>query len=222
MSAVHEDYREYKSYVTGMSVLPGDEIVVLNNKGYMNKDTVGYHRVEYYDDNDRLVSYVNAIPYPDPKMLFYLYQQCVMDSCPDCKHLILGSVWGGLLELYSLPDLKHTGFLRLADPAVLIKGGIDLTPGTTAGLRDIVARDTGFYAVIGADVPLLENKKKDEDKRLLVNNDLFFFNWRGKPVKHFEADCNLEKICITEASDTLYGIVSDVTGKLSIGVAVLN
>lgn len=50
--------------------------------------------------------------------------KCVMDSSPDCKHLILGSVWGGLLELYSLPDLKHTGFLRLADPTVILRRSV--------------------------------------------------------------------------------------------------
>lgn len=221
VSAIQVHHREYNDYVANARVLPGNEVVLLNNKGYMNKDTVNYHRVEYYDENNRLVSYVNAIPYSDPKTLFYLYQQSIIDSSPDCKHLILGSVWGGLLELYSLPDLKHTGFLRLADPAVSIKNGIELTSGTTSGLRDIVAKDKGFYAVIGVDVPLMENWEKAENEKALTNNDLYYFNWRGKPIKHFETDCNLEKICITKSADTLYSIVSDITKKLSIGVTVL-
>lgn len=216
---VHD--RSFKGYTSNASILPGGETLVLNNKGFLNTESGGYHRIEFFDAEEKLVSVADAVPYADPETLFYLYQQSVIGISPDCKHLVLGSVWGGLLEVYSLPDLKSHGFLRMVDPAVSINGGIELTAGTTSGLRDIVAKDNVFYAVIGADVCLLGNWDKPDTERALTNNDIYCFNWQGKPVKQFETNYNIEKFCVTELSDVLYSIVSDVNGSLSIGVAEL-
>lgn len=222
ISAILEQYFEYKRYVANSYMLPNGDYLFLNNIGYMSADTVNYQRLEIINEINERIASNNAAPYSDPKKIFYLYQQTIISISPNSQHLICGSVWGGLLELYSLPDLRNTDFMRLVDPAVSIdRGGIELTDKTTSGLRDIVAKDTGFYTVIGADVFFLENRNRNEDTRELTNNDLYYFNWRGRPIKHFETDYNLEKICITESLDTLYSIVSDVSGQLSIGVSIL-
>ncbi len=222
MPAIMEQYLEYKSYVTNSCLLDDGKLLVLNNIGYLNADTVNYRRLEVIDENDKRISSDNSVPYPDPEILFYLYQQTDLSVSPDCQHLVCGSVWGGLLELYTLPDLNITGYMRLIDPAVSInRGSIELTDKTTTGIRDIVAKNEGFYAVIGADVFFLENINKPEAKREFANNDLYYFNWRGEPIKQFTTDYNLEKICVTESLDTLYSIVSDVNGRLAIGVSML-
>lgn len=221
-SAITSDYEEYKNYISIASTLPNGEKILLNNIGFVNPDTLNYHRLEIQDANGITKSYGGAVPYADSKMLFYLYQQSVMEVSPNCQHMVLGSVWGGLLELYSLPDFADAKLLRLVDPAISIDRGMELTSKTTSGLRDLVAKDNGFYAVLGSDVYVLENLEKPEKERELANNDIYFFNWRGKPLKQFETNYNLEKICITESQDTLYSVVSDVNGQLSIGMTVLN
>ena len=67
----------------------------------------------------------------------------------------------------------------------------------------------------------LGNWDKPDTERALTNNDIYCFSWRGKPLKQFETNYNIEKFCVTELSDVLYSIVSDVNGSLSIGVAEL-
>lgn len=221
VTAIGVQNKTFAEYTANVSVLPGGETLVLNNKGYLNTETDGYHRIEFFDAREQRVSVADVAPYSDPETLFYLYQQSIIGISPDYKHLVLGSVWGGLLEVYSLPGLKDPAFLRFVNPAVSINGGIELTAGTKGGLRDIVAKNNGFYAVIGTDVCLLENWDKPETERALTNNDIYLFSWHGKPLKRFETDYNIEKFCVTQPSDGLYSIVSDVNGTLSIGVIEL-
>ena len=102
------------------------------------------------------------------------------------------------------------------DPALVYGATPSLTADTKAGLRDLFATDDYMYAAIGADVNLLSNKEKVSGKEL-ENNDIYVFDWDGKPVGHLETDYNIEKMCVTEFRDTIYAVVSDREKRLYLG-----
>ena len=61
---------------------------------------------------------------------------------------------------------------------------------------------------------LYAKKMPDEDtssKRFSPNsaNDLLVFNWKGKPVKHYQLDCAVNSIAVTSDSKRIYGISTD-------------
>ena len=194
----------------------GDESIVLNQIGYSSPDTIGYHRLvvkDVYGDTLRVHDFE---PFTDPVEMFNLYTESLMSLDESGTHLAVGSVWGAIIEMYELPEFSQKAFLKLVDPALVYGSTPTLTADTKAGLRDLFATDDYLYAVIGADVSLLSNKDKESGKDL-ENNDVYVFDWTGKPVGHLETDYNIEKMCVTSSKDTIYAVVSDREERLYLG-----
>jgi len=198
-----------------------DNRVIINNFPYLSVDSLGYHRTKLINSFDETIATQDYIPFPDKEYEWWLYQQTVAEISPDGKHFVVGSIWGAILELYSLPDLTQNNVLWLVDPALEINNGLRLTDCTTAGLRDIEARDDCFYAAIGTKVPLLPNRDKPVEERELECNDIYVFDWSGNPLHHIEVDYNIERFCLNEKADTLYAVVSDREENLFLGWAAL-
>lgn len=219
-AAISSEFRQFKSWTTDVKYLPvGDQLLVFNNKGYLNRDTTGYHRLILEDSMGNEISCQDYKPFDDPVAIWCLYQQMVMEVTPSGTNAVIASVWGGILEIYTLPDLDLVKVLRLVDPALMFGNAPDVTENTTAGVRDIYTTDDCFYVSLGADVKLLENSEKDAAVRELKCNDIYVFDWEGNPIEHIEADYNVERFCLTEAKDTMYAIVSDREGRFFIGKA---
>ena len=220
--AIKEDSRMLRPYTRNISVLEkGEDIIVLNQIGYNSSDTVGYHRIQYYDNCGNEKCFQDFAPYPDSRTMFGMYTQSLMAVSPDCKKLVIGSVWGAILEFYSVPDLEGRKVLWLVDPAIDFREGTSLTKDTKAGLRDLCADNDNVYASIGADVNILSNNEKGIEEMELKCNDLYVFDWEGNPVRHIVTDYNIEKFCLTQSSDTLYTVVSNKEGALYLGMIVL-
>lgn len=194
----------------------GEESIILNQIGYANPDTMGYHRLMVKDIYGDTLQTQDFEPFSDPVEMFNLYSECLMSVNERGNRLAVGSVWGAILEIYDLPALRQKACLKLVDPALVYGATPSLTADTKAGLRDLFATDDYLYAAIGADVNLLSNKEKVSGEEL-ENNDIYVFDWDGKPVGHLETDYNIEKMCVTEFRDTIYAVVSDREKRLYLG-----
>ena len=194
-----------------------EDRIILNQIGYANPDTVGYHRLIAQDGFGYTVGYQDFEPFSDQVEMFNLYTESLMAADESGTHLAVGSVWGAIIELYTLPGLKKSCFLKMVDPSLTYGNVPALTRQTKAGLKDLFATDEYLYTAIGADVDLLPNGEKNTEDKELVSNDIFLLDWDGHPVKHIETDYNIEKMCVSASRDTIYAVVSDREKRLFLG-----
>lgn len=120
---------------------------------------------------------------------------------PDKGKMAVGTLYGGILELYDISEKLSLKDIRRFYPPILrySSGAIRSTEETIWGFSTLCATSSNLYTVLigGKDPNLL--------------NNISVFNWNGEEQIRYETDCSVFRLCSSEEEpDKLYGIaVSD-------------
>lgn len=121
---------------------------------------------------------------------------------PDCKKMVVGTLYGGVLELFDLSKGIELKAIRKFYPPVVqyLSGTIQSTGETVWGFSALCATDEKIYSVfIG-------------DKNPNLFNNLSVFDWDGRELIKYNTDCLILRICASiREPNKLYGIAFSKT-----------
>ena len=121
---------------------------------------------------------------------------------PDCKKMVVGTLYGGVLELFDLSKGIELKAIRKFYPPVVqyLSGTIQNTKETVWGFSALCATDEKVYSVfIG-------------DKNPNLFNNLSVFDWDGRELIKYNTDCLILRICASiREPNKLYGIAFSKT-----------
>lgn len=150
--------------------------------------------------NDKVINEYNefAVTSEDEKMAFL--SPCITVS-PDKRKMAVGTLYGGILELYDISENILLKDIRKFYPPILRyhSGVIKNTEETIWGFSTLYATNDNIYTV------LIGDKNPNLFKNISV------FNWNGEEKIRYETDCSVLMLCSSkDEPDKLYGIaVSD-------------
>ena len=188
------------------------------------KDTGAFNRITVEDAAGNVVGYSRSYPIPDRDKCFIIYNEAMTSVSPDGEKMAVGTLWGGILEIYSLRDgleLQRTGYF--IEPDFIAHSGYgEMTENTRFGFIDIDVTDDLIYTVIdGETYPLRSQGDFSKDEKQHGNN-ISIFDWNGQPVRKIMTDYEIKKLCVDEESQVAYTVVVDslkrpFLGRINIG-----
>ena len=188
------------------------------------KDTAGFYRITVEDSTGSITGRSRSYPLPDRDKCFIIYNEAMTSVSPDGEKMAVGTLWGGILEIYSLRDgieLKDVEYF--IEPDFIAHSGYgEMTENTRFGFIDIDVTDDLIYTVIdGETYPLRSQGDFSKDEKQHGNN-ISIFDWNGQPVRKIMTDYEIKKLCVDEESQVAYTVVVDslkrpFLGRINIG-----
>ena len=184
---------------TGAYKLNNDSFVTFNT----NFDANGNHRLCLIN-NGSVVDSSNYCPIDSPDLATNVYIQPRIAISPNGEHLAIGTLYGGVLELYSLSsnNISHMATRRFIEPKIM-----DATLSAELGFVYMTATKDYIFTITNGFAPLAEPL-----------NRIMIFDWEGQPKHQITTDVALAAICV-DADGDIYCISQtseDITlGKLT-------
>lgn len=149
----------------------------------------------------KVVADYNDFPIDTPKERSVWSSPAIAIS-PDCKKMAVGTLYGGILELFDLSQNIELRAIRKFYPPVVqyLSGTIQNTEETVWGFSALCATDERIYSVF------IGNKNPN------LFNNLSVFDWDGRELIKYNTDCLVLRICAsTQEPNKLYGIAFSET-----------
>lgn len=149
-------------------------------------------------------------PIEDRWERFYVYGNCCYSASPDKRRLAVGTSMGVILETYAVEadSLKQKAVKFFYEPDIEVSpGGYDYNENTVLGFNDIYAEADRLYTVYDGEInPFWNDGERPTFTKIAV------FDWEGNPIELIRTDYSIDKICFSEAENTIYAAVKDHDG----------
>ncbi len=197
-----------------------DRKIIIQNVSPV-KDTTGFPRITVEDRFGEIIAQHKDFPEPDPQKRYIMYNESIVSISPNGRNLAIGTLWGGILEIYSLEEgleLKNVKYFIKPD-FIAHSGYGEPNEKTQYGFRDIDASNEYIYSVINGEVysELYSLYTGVERTAKLICNNISVFDWTGTPVKKINTDYEIERFCIDENDEIVYAVVTDSLGRPFLG-----
>lgn len=131
---------------------------------------------------------------------------------PDMTKLAVGTSLGVVLETFSMEgdSIKVLSVNSYVEPDFeVLSGTYDFNEHTVLGFNDVYATDDRIYTVYDGEVNPYWNKGERT-----TYTKIAVFDWEGNPLELIRTDYKIEKICYSDAENTLYAAVLDPDGVM--------
>lgn len=129
---------------------------------------------------------------------------------PDMTKLAVGTSMGIVLETFSIDgdSIKNLSVNSYVEPDFeVLPRTYDFNEHTVLGFSDVYVTDDRIYTVFDGEVnPYWNGEKRTTYTKIAV------FDWDGNPLELIRTDYKIEKICYSDAENTLYAAVLDPDG----------
>lgn len=116
---------------------------------------------------------------------------------PDRQKMAVGTLYGGILELFDLSGNIELRTLEKFYPPIIqcLSGAIQNTEETIWGFSTLCTTDDKIYSVLIG------------DKNPNLFNNISVFDWKGRPLIKYKTDCLVLKLCASpKEPGKLYGL----------------
>lgn len=219
--AIYE--QRYGSPVWCRTTVPlhGKELVI-KNPGRNAKDTVGVSRFEIRDDAGNIVARNDMFPIEDRDVRFNVYNESRVSVSPDQTKLAIGTIWGGILETYSLDEgIRHLSTGYFTKPDIIAGNAPGFTDETILGFADIYATNDLIYTSYDGIQKAKGLMDIPSEKRPLQYNRIAIFDWHGHGLEEIVTDYNVLNLCV-DTDGTIYAAIYDNDGRFHIGKITRN
>ena len=197
-----------------------DRKIIIQNVSPV-KDTAGFPRITVEDRFGEIIAQHKDFPEPDPQKRYIMYNESIVSISPNGRNLAIGTLWGGILEIYSLEEgLELKNVKYFIKPDFIVHSGYgEPNEKTQYGFRDIDASNEYIYSVINGEVysELYSLYTGVGRTAKLICNNISVFDWTGTPVKKINTDYEIERFCIDENDEMVYAVVTDSLGRPFLG-----
>ncbi len=155
---------------------------------------------------------------------YIIYNDAITSVSPDGRKMVIGTRWGGIMEIYSLKDsirLETTRYFIEPD-FIAHQGWGEMTENSRFGFIDIDVTDNLVYTVIDGETYPLRSKGDYSEDRKKHGNNISIFDWNGHPVRRIMTDYAIRKFAVDREAHMAYAVVVDslkrpYLGRIDIG-----
>lgn len=187
-----KSFSDYKGVVRRAWPLEKEEFLI---DGQLGKDTVGLKRFQIFSKGNISAEY-NRFPVSETEMN-PVFITASASLSPDKQKMAVGTLFGGILELFQLSDdIAISSTRYFYPPEVNFDAGSLLpTDKTVYGFSSLCATNDLLYSVLIAD--------KDPNQF----NKICSFDWKGNEVAKYQTDCLVFNLCVSDVEpNRLYAI----------------
>lgn len=215
-AAISEQPYENPSW--SRAVIPlRDRQLVFRNIGDAAEDTTGVVRFELRDKAGKSMARSNDFPIADAAMRFMVYNEARVSVSPDERKLAVGTVWGAILETFSLEHgIEPLATRYFVEPNFNVGAAPGISENTVSGFADVYADDDRIYASYDGVRKVLEFSKIPAEERPLQFNRIVVFDWEGNGIEQIVTDYNVRALCAGE-DGTIYAAVFDNFNRFYLG-----
>lgn len=186
-----------------------DRQLVFRNIGDAAEDTTGVVRFELRDTAGKAIDRSNGFPIADAAMRFLVYNEARVSVSPDERKLAVGTVWGAILETFSLEHgIEPLATRYYVEPNFNVGAAPGINEKTISGFADVYADDDRIYASYDGIRKVLEYSKIPAEERPQQFNRIVVFDWEGNGIEQIVTDYNVRALCAGE-DGTIYAAVFD-------------
>lgn len=194
-----------------------DRQLVMRNIGDATKDTVGVVRFELSDSLGKPLARNDGFAVEEPATRFLVYNEARVSVSPDERRFAVGTVWGAILETFSLEKgIDPIATRYFVEPNLNIGPSPGLNERTVSGFADIYAGNERIYGSYDGVQKVLEWAKIPVDERPLQFNRIVVFDWEGRGIEQIVTDYNIRALCVAE-DGTIYAAVFDRLNRFYLG-----
>ncbi len=191
--------------------------LIVKNIGNKAQDTVGIVRLEIRNDTGSIVAQNDNFPFEAQDLRFNVYNESRVSVSPDETRLAIGTIWGGILETYSLDDgIEHINTGYFAKPDIITGEAPGFTEETVLGFSDIYATNDKVYTSFDGIQKAKEFMNIPSDRRPLQFNKIDIFDWQGHGIEEIVTDYNVLNLCV-DTDKTIYAAIYDNDGRFYLG-----
>lgn len=215
-AAISEQPCENPSWCRALIPLQERQLVV-RNIGDAARDTTGVVRFELRDKAGKPTARNNDFPLADAAMRFMVYNEARISVSPDEHRLAVGTVWGAVLETFSLEeDIEPVCTRYFVEPNIDLGAAPGINEKTISGFADLYAGNDRIYASYDGITKVLELSKIPAEERPLQFNRIVVFDWEGNGIERIVTDYNIRALCAGE-DGTIYAAVFDNLNRFYLG-----
>ncbi len=167
-------------------------------------------RVVLRDSLGNVQSEYDIFPVKDETMARMVSLFSYYEVSHDNSKLVAATSMGVVLEIFSIEEdsIKVASSGNYVEPDFdVIPGSYDFNERTVMGFNDVFATNDRIYAVYDGEVNPYWN---DGDRQTFTK--IAVFDWEGNPIELIRTDYSIDKICFSEAENTIYAAVKDHDG----------
>ena len=168
-------------------------------------------RISLIDNSRQIVSEYNIFPINhDKNILHAVYQSDRADVSTDKKHLVVGTSYGSILEVFDITKgIKPKTVKYFVEPTLILREGRYNNDDTIIGFNDLFASNEYIYAAYDGenygDVPASE-----------FFNNIAVFDYNGTPTYLLRLNDRVERICVDEETGEIYIVLKLRSGEVKI------
>lgn len=166
-------------------------------------------RITIYDDKHAIKFQYDCFPIEN-ELQYIVYQRDRADVSVDKKHLVVGTSYGSILEIFDISDgLQVKKIKYFVEPTLILRDGNYNNDDTILGFNDVFASDKFIYAAYDGEnygsVPVND-----------FFNNIAVFDYKGNPISLLRLNNTVERICIDEKIHKVYCVLTLRTGEVKI------
>ena len=188
----------------------GSNRLYMKNVGYSSPDLHEVSRFELQDCTGQTMCQYDYFPIRDPELRFRVYMYTPYSASPDKSRLAVGTCYGTVLETYGIGQdrIAPIAVRVFEEPDLDISfGGYDYNDRTVLGFYDVCALDDRILTAYDGEV----NPYWNGGDRL-THTKIAVFDWDAEPLELICTDYKIERLCYSEAENTIYAAVADRDG----------
>lgn len=168
-------------------------------------------RISLINDQNQVVSEYNNFPIESDKNIQYaVYQTDRADISMDKQHLIVGTSYGSILEIFDITEgIMPKAVKYFVEPTLILREGKYNNDDTIIGFNDLFASNQYIYASYDGEnygnVPACD-----------FFNNIAVFDYNGMPVILLRMKNRVERICVDEEAGEIYAVLKLHSGEVKI------
>ena len=168
-------------------------------------------RISLINDQNQVVSEYNNFPIESDKNIQYaVYQTDRADISMDKQHLIVGTSYGSILEIFDITEgIMPKTVKYFVEPTLILREGKYNNDDTIIGFNDLFASNQYIYASYDGEnygnVPACD-----------FFNNIAVFDYNGMPVILLRMKNRVERICVDEEAGEIYAVLKLHSGEVKI------